>query len=315
MSLKPVIPSQAEAPRVFRSKEPKMTLDAGPAAPTQADNQRVFRPMESKLVPRNTAVSPASLFPPQQEAYARMLAGFSPNYRGNIELDRNKSADIAPHLNCSLFVMGLPPGITTHELLSCIKNCGRVYATHINPPEPDKGHRTCAAKVIFFDRESAERMYNRSRADGGFRVLGYPDRACVVWNRIRTGAQDGPRHQTRVLQISGPPEIVNERGLTAYFQTKLDFQIDSIIDRGGSAERRLIEYRFGSYRCQAEAAKMALAREMGDLHVKVWFGPDPCDVGFQDDDVISPNPLTVLDDDDPFDFSAFFQDLDLSATD
>jgi hypothetical protein len=258
---------------------PKEATNQEAEAQPAAESPRVFRPMESKLSKQNGLVEQQlqGAFPPQQEAWARMIAGFSPNYRGNIGLPRNRSADIPAHLNCSLFILNLHADITTHELLANIRDAGRIYATHINAPEPDKGHGTCAAKVIFFERVSAERFYNRCQTTG-FLIAGRPNAGRVIWNRIRTAEHSGPRHQSRVLQIAGPPHIVNEKFLTAYFQTKLDFQIDEVMDVGGTPERRVVEYRFGSFRCQAEAAKMALAREWSEHDVKVWFGPDPCDV-------------------------------------
>lgn len=235
--------------------------------------------MESKLGRQDGATEQqlGGPFAPQHTAWARMIAGFSPNYRGNIGLPRNRSADIPPHLNCSLFILNLPADITTRELLANIRNAGRVYATHINAPEIDKGHGTCAAKVIFFERVAAERFFAQCQ-ETGFHVAGRPTPGRVIWNRIRTAEHTGPRHQSRVLQIAGPSGIVNEAFLTAYFQSKLDFQIDEVLEVGGTPERRVVEYRFGSFRCQAEAAKMALAREWSELDVKVWFGPDPCDI-------------------------------------
>ena len=38
-----------------------------------------------------------------------------------------------------------------------------------------------------------------------------------------------------------------------------------------------VEYKFGSYRCRAEVARIALMRECGGV-MKVYFGQDPCAV-------------------------------------
>ncbi len=72
-----------------------------------ADAQNVFRPMETRLNLRRTS---------QAQAYLNMLNGFSPNYRGNINLPRNRSANIPAEKNCSLFLLGPNPAITTHQL-------------------------------------------------------------------------------------------------------------------------------------------------------------------------------------------------------
>jgi hypothetical protein len=266
---------------------PRFQEEKTPGTNMEAYNfDRVFRPMHAKTAttqPAAAAKHPqaatSALFPPPQaNAYQRMLAGFSPNYRGNIHLDRNRSADIPATENCSLFIIGLPPSVTVTSLLATIRDCGRVYATHVNPPEPGKGHVTCAAKVIFFDRASAERFHDR-HALGGLRVAGEPGYAArVVWNRIRTAASTSPRHHSRVLLIAGPEGLVNRGFLMGYFSSKLDYDVDEVLERGSNGGRALIEFRFGSYRCQAESAKMAISRELGESGVQVWFGVDPCDV-------------------------------------
>jgi hypothetical protein len=250
--------------------------------PVYEAHPKIFRPMETKLgfrlMPCSDYRSSQAMRPPPNDTYQRMLAGFSPNYLGNINLARNRSADIPASENCSLFIMGLPPTLTFTQLLATVRDTGRVYATHVNSPEPDKGHLTCAAKLIFFERRAAERFYDR-HLQGGLRIPGHPGYvARVVWNRIKTAAPAQPRHYTRVLMVAGPATIANPAFLTAYFRSKLDFDVDEVFDRGAMGDRRLVEYRFGSFRCQAEAAKMSVTREMGDLGVQVWFGPDPCDV-------------------------------------
>jgi hypothetical protein len=199
---------------------------------------------------------------------------------GNIHIDRNKSANIPEHENCSLWLTRLPPNVTYTDLLAAIRDTGRVYQTHINRPVPDKGHHTSAGKIVFFDRASAERFFNWS-ANNGLAIPGYPGfTARVAWNRVLAAAVDGPSTKdfSRVLLISGPKHMVNADFLTAYFRSKLDFNIDCIIDHGGDDYRATIEYRFGSYRCQAESAKMAITRELWQHNVQVWFWTDPCDV-------------------------------------
>ncbi|KAK3390817.1 hypothetical protein B0H63DRAFT_539275 [Podospora didyma] len=248
---------------------------------TSQQQRNVFRPMSS--VP--TSVSRSHWKQAEENLYKLLIAGFSPNYKGNPLLDRNRSAPIPAEHNCSLFIIGLAPDLTTRDLIASIHNVGRVYATHINGPEPDKGHMTSAAKVIFFERAAAERFYNR-HALSGFIIQnsqGPYYKGRVVWNRIRSAETDVGGRKSRVLLISGPPDFVNETVLRGYFSSKLTYQVEHVgtIDydpaaRGGP--RRLIEFRFGSYRCQAEAARMALTREMADHGVICEFGHDPCDV-------------------------------------
>jgi len=141
LSAVPLLPGPLPALPALPFPVPAPGPDLAPAT----SDDRVFRPMESRPHQRVTEV----------EAFDLMVKGFSPNYRGNPDLERNRSAAIPPDHNCSLFVTGLAPTTTTGELLGAIRDVGRVYATHINGPEPTRGHMTCAAKVVFFERAAA----------------------------------------------------------------------------------------------------------------------------------------------------------------
>ncbi|KAL2153430.1 hypothetical protein VTH82DRAFT_4585 [Thermothelomyces myriococcoides] len=205
----------------------------------------------------------------QDEIHALLLRGFSPNYRGDPDLARNQSATIPPEANCSLFLVGLAPDLTTHELLSGIRNVGRVYATHINPPDPERGHTHSAAKLIFFDRAGAERFFARYFSTGYSTPRNPHLRARVTWNRVRSAEADVNGTRSRVLLISGPPDIVNQGFLFSYLATKMVYQVDEVLCHGQNEDgsRVLLEIRFGSFRCQAEAARMALMREFRDAGV------------------------------------------------
>ncbi|KAK4465208.1 hypothetical protein QBC42DRAFT_261800 [Cladorrhinum samala] len=246
-----------------------------------------FRPMECRTFRHVT----------DEEAKDLLMKGFSPNYKGNPDLDRNRSANIPESENCSLFLVGLAPDLTTHSLLAGVQGMGRVFATHINPPEPKNGHHLSAAKLVFFNRTdagkfcpfsdlfsafqlqeltktNAENFYNQTKQQG-FSLPSAPQfRAKVFWNRIRSAEEDPTGTKSRVLLISGPPSIVNPVFLTEYFDTKLIYQTDEIIEHGRSEDgsRALIEFRFGSYRCQAEAARMSLVREFRELGVLCEYG-------------------------------------------
>lgn len=212
------------------------------------------------------------------DAPSKVALGFSPEYHGDPNLWRNRSANIPDSLNCSLFLVNLPPTLTTHRLIAAIHAMGptgRIYATHINSPEPDRKHYGCAAKVIFFELAAARAFY-KACCERGFTVDGFTVR--VMWNRIKTAQQDHAKSTTRVLLIGGKPNFVNPTTLTEYFCTKLQFQIDCIITHNDGLKGdtdAVVEYRFGSFRCQAEAAKMALVREHPE--VRCFFHSDPCD--------------------------------------
>lgn len=239
----------------------------------------------------------------------RVALGYSPRYQGNIYLAANRCADIPDALNTSLFLIHLPPTTTTAHLLAAVHALGptgRVFAVHINAPEPGRGNPGCAAKVVFFTRAAAHLFFERCQRLG-FYVGGR--RAHVTWNRIKTAERPElvASDASRVLLITGPRAFVNPRTLTAFFRTKLEFQIDEVLvfdepgnkrtpsqlpsppERkdhqvaGGSSSSSdddddddgdaVVEYRFGSFRCQAQAAQMAISRMLP--HVRCFFGQDP----------------------------------------
>ncbi|TLD25004.1 hypothetical protein PspLS_05904 [Pyricularia sp. CBS 133598] len=275
-----------------------------------------FRPMHTVQVKHHNR-SPRHAQQSSNKAIHNIMNGFSPNYQGDTSLANNRSANIPESESCSLFILGLPPTLTTTQLLGAIRNTGRVWASHINLPEPSRGHTTCAAKVIFFERAAAQRFYAAHQPQNGGFVTdpfsGLPP-ARVLWNRIRSaevgpssatgggGGGGGPGsggNKSRVLLIYGPRRLVNEPSLTAYFASKMEFQIDrafelaSCVDPATGQVMVLFEYRFGSFRCQAEAAKMSLSREFKD-EIKVWYGDDPCAPGGVDPEVAPRSPVVNL---------------------
>jgi hypothetical protein len=133
--------------------------------------------------------------------------------------------------------------------------CGKAWPTDL-PPNP------------------TERFYNKFAATGYSTPRSPHLRARVSWNRIRSAEVDTGGTRSRVLLVSGPPAVVNEAFLCRYLDTKLVYQLDEVIWRGMSKDggRVLLEVRFGSFRCQAEAARMALMREFREIGVVCEYG-------------------------------------------
>ncbi|XXH01437.1 hypothetical protein Hte_007797 [Hypoxylon texense] len=234
--------------------------------------------------------------------------GASPFYRGNPFLEANQSANIPPEENTALWLTNLPPTCTHRDLLGAIRDCGKVYATVINPPEQDARfppgarptHTTSASKLVFFDRAGADRLAAQARA-GRFAVGGYVPK--VRPNRIQSAPRDaGP--QCRVLHIDGPSALVNEPFLHGFFRTKFAYELEAVRTLAVHGDVTRQEWRFGSFRCQAESARQSINREKerlgvgsaghgqlavlnnlndptGELRlwsrIVVYFGVDPCD--------------------------------------
>lgn len=201
---------------------------------------------------------------------------FSPRYHG-MHTENNASVEsLAPDQNCALWLTNLPSDITHAELLSAIRNMGRIYATYINYPDYVT-HNTSAAKVVFFTPEAAQKLLSHVTPATPMVIRGYQVK--VALNRIKYARNSTEQGESRVLIITGNKAFVNERSLTAYFEERFAFQIDcaqTLIEHG---DRAVVEYKFGSYRCQAQMGMKALLLDRPAGLEMVEYGKDPCEVG------------------------------------
>ncbi|EAQ87737.1 hypothetical protein CHGG_04356 [Chaetomium globosum CBS 148.51] len=236
-------------------------------------------------------------------------AGVSGNYRGDINNPRNLSANIPEDHSCSFWLRGLPAGTTVHSLLAAVRGVGRVYCTVIAPANRPHGWPTAAAKLVFFEREAAQRfwgLYGRgvgggangggAGGDGGTTttttttptptptpepLLVGGQRVVVERNRTRVAEATLPRGYTRVVRVTGLPGAINVGALLAEFQAKFVFEMDEVavgtedrITFAGALRLVVVEFRFGSFRCQAQTAHRLLQGRAG---LEVQYGRDPCD--------------------------------------
>ncbi|KAI0868340.1 hypothetical protein GGS24DRAFT_482658 [Hypoxylon argillaceum] len=217
------------------------------------------------------------------EQISRLTTCVSANYQGDPHLKANQSADIPDELNTSVWITNLPPNLNHKMLLDCVRNCGKVYAAVVNGPE--NNHTAAASKLVFFDVAGAQNLLRQAR-EGRFIVGGYIPR--VIHNRIRSEAKPlSP--SSRVLHIEGPSCIVNQPYLAALFRADgITWQDEIVIVLSQTETLTRLEWRFGSYRCQAESARHLIDRvkrngesmwlEEHQLWqaVTVHFGVDPC---------------------------------------
>ncbi len=210
----------------------------------------------------------------EEEIAARKERGISLAYRGDINNPRNHGADIPESQSSCLFMNGLPPHVDMKLLLGTLAKegpFGRVYATSLLPPKPHEGHFTAAAKIQFFRHDAAQRLLDRANSRpliiGGNKVT-------VVWNRYKAVDQGG--ESTRVLVIAGPMEKVNVPFLSQYFREHFIFQTEEVIVRRQNRRygTRVLEWRFGSFRAQADAAYKVLSNSNLD-GIAAWFLKDP----------------------------------------
>lgn len=241
---------------------------------TPGPSTDTFRPMTAVHQPRgiNQRNDP--------QRALKLLNGISLNYAGDASIPRNQSANIPDSRNCAMWITNLPADVTYNTLLGSIRGMGRIYATHINPPDKERGHKTAAAKLVFFDLEAAQRFYiMASQPSCRFIVQGMV--ANVQLNRIKSDECNVGGNLTRVLIIKGHPTFVNREHLLYWFSLMFQYDLDEIITMIEREEMGQVRVLFGSYRSQAQAAYMALTRSfpVGQPNSPVWsvkFDRDPC---------------------------------------
>ncbi|KAH8163707.1 hypothetical protein CIB48_g4541 [Xylaria polymorpha] len=239
---------------------------------------------QNVALPRNIAPLKTPVDAALHKQIERLITGVSLNYLGDPYLPANQSANIPDELNTSVWITNLPANVNHKTLLDNVRNCGKVYAAVINGPEHT--HITAASKIVFFDVAGAQNLLDQAR-EGSFTVGDHIPR--VIHNRIKTEAKP-PCPNSRVLHIEGPSCIVNQRYLAALFRNDgITWQDEEIIVLSDNGILTRLEWRFGSYRCQAESARHLIDRVKRHCNnimplnysqywqgVTVHFGVDPC---------------------------------------
>ncbi|KAL4732279.1 hypothetical protein ACLX1H_001290 [Fusarium chlamydosporum] len=263
----------------YRTRQPFACSNTSGTSPPRPDSPtlrhpstpRGFRPMAAINHNRPATAAESA----REEAEINI---FSDNYKGEHTMRNASAMNLAPEENCALWLTNLPPDVTHNQLLAQIRNVGRIWCTVINEPDYDR-HDTAAAKVVFFTPGPAQLLLSKSLTQG-LEVGGYAVR--VTHNRVKYGEQPMVGAASRVLIITGKSTFVNPESLTQFFQERFVFEIDEVTTlivqpervKGG---RSVVEFRFGSFRCQAQMGKMALEKDRPQGFEKVEFGEDPCE--------------------------------------
>ncbi|KAH6610006.1 hypothetical protein Trco_000026 [Trichoderma cornu-damae] len=255
-------------PRVHPIRQP---IPPPPPAQAPLNGQpHGFLPMQAVM-----QRTPPGAFVTEPSTSAFSSSKFSARYHG-MHTETNASAEhLAPDQNCALWLTNLPPGVSTHQLLTAIRNVGRVWCSYVNYPDYVT-HQTAAAKVVFFTPEASQQLLSISWTRGLF-IQGF--RVKVSHNRIKYGSHAITGKMSRILIITGNADFVNEASLTKFFKDRFIFQVDEVVELIKAGGRAVVEFKFGSYRCQAQMGKMSLEKDRPVGFEKVEFGDDPCEVG------------------------------------
>ena len=223
--------------------------------------------------PSHTVLQKLGMLPNFDDLWSTVANTYSgsENYLGDLRNAHIRSANIPDSQNCSLWILGLPANVTYSIFLGAIRDTGSVYATVINPPSGP--HRTSAAKLIFFERYQAERLFLLIQT-GGFRVMGQSV-VDVRWNKIKSAPYPHPDH-SRAIRITGPAHLMDFDFFEIFFGARFTYELDL---RGvvhcTSPGMVTHAWHFGSLRCQAASAKIAIERELKGIFTVHW-ARDPC---------------------------------------
>ncbi|KAK0621864.1 hypothetical protein B0T17DRAFT_509172 [Bombardia bombarda] len=225
----------------------------------------------------------------QQEMELRQQLGIPATYKGCVS-EKHASAPIPADESTSLWITGLPSPCTCKMLFDAIAvhhPVGRVLAVHINPPK-DAGapalrnkntHLTdldmCGAKLVMFTRRAAERLIKIGEAGNFYRRGTYS--ATVRWNRTLVREYTGSPSDTRVLHITGPPNLVQPSQfdihiLAANIRYETDEQHLTFNPMTGSAE---LIWSFARFNEQAKPIRGLLKAHYGK-QLKIEYGRDRC---------------------------------------
>jgi hypothetical protein len=132
---------------------------------------------------------------------------------------------------------------------------------------------------FFFAAAAAQTFLKRSNSAEQPSFIVGNRRVCVRPDRNRVAAPSAPADHTRVLSIAGPKDLVNTANLSALFSAAFVYETDDVIALVTGKVINVLEWRFGSYRCQAEWACRMLRSDAAfrQAGVRVKFERDPCD--------------------------------------
>ncbi|CZR62310.1 uncharacterized protein PAC_12207 [Phialocephala subalpina] len=240
-----------------------------------------IRPSRSTTMLDRTTERDRSRFRPSRKwLAAHGLASGSTsatNYQGD---PKSKSAlaterGLPDKANCALWLTGLPGDITYPTIFDWLeyRSAGGVWALHINPPKDF--HLGSAARLIFFEQENAQRLYDATQDPHSL----FLDNCKVNVEFNREGNRRRDDVETRVLEIEGPTEKMSWSFWKSYFDKGIIYDLDRWFSLPCSFEEKAkIEIRFARVDGQAQKAIQKIQKDKDMDHiVQAYYKVDPCE--------------------------------------
>lgn len=222
---------------------------------------------------------PASVTEPSPQTSPSKELSDQSNYKGTGQGSKSIK-HLADNLNCSVFVSHLPKQVYHHEIFAIITT-GSVVALHINTP--CDGCPFSAAKILFKYPGGAMRFVRLANSTNGLEIRNH--HLNVVYNDHGM-VKYAKEHQSRVIHIEGPYEIMNEKFWIEYFDKVTKYQLEYVgylPNRRAARTRRKMEFRFARIEAQAQTILLSIINDsqINDLgYVTAKYGEDPCGRGW-----------------------------------
>ncbi len=218
--------------------------------------------------------------PSQQALQLAAAVGMrlNPKYQGDLmPLDIDNST-CPPDQNCAIRIENIAAGATEKEIFATFTE-GRVFSFSKKDPIPGR-FENCAARLVFTTRAAAEAFHRKGNIWPGIWLHGH--QFFVKWNRDPCRpARDSERHQSRVIRVMGPQDLLHAQDLENLFHTQIKFKL---VDRGEwlvADKKKVVELSFCSILGQSRIAykffhEFMEAYDLTDLFT-IRFAPDPCE--------------------------------------
>lgn len=197
-------------------------------------------------------------------------------YRGDLDSYALENAQTPQHLNCAVFIKGIPPHVTDRVILSTVTE-GKVFSYFKKEQCPQ--YPTCAATITFMTRETAVRYMNKCQQPNGMVIGG--QRVQVVWSKHPARQiKEEEMHQSRVLRVKGLASFLDTASIEDLLHQHIDFVLAHRREWMSSPIEKTLELTFCSIRGQSRLAMKCLGEwiQKQSLHFTVQYGPDPCNV-------------------------------------
>lgn len=218
-----------------------------------------------------------SISPPNSYVHCNDSRQFQPARRQRqVRIRQELNELVANEENCALYIKKIHPMASAQEILDVVKTGAIANYAYYGP---NGRHRSAAAKIVFFKRQSAYDFLLQSNSLQGIDIRGL--RVEASWNIGKVGPSK--QNGSRVVQIFGPAHELSIDRLLDFYSTKFEFVLVHAKEWMRYDDMKVIELGFGSLKPQAEWACMSFSTFLCENGLNldeftIGYAADPCDL-------------------------------------